>query len=743
MVAVKQASKKAAKKSANERSPWIARAAGAAVIIFLTALAYYPALQGKFVWDDDSWTTSISWLVRDLNGLKLMWTTTSLQQYYPLTGTTFWIDYHLWGFWTLPYHVESIVLHMGSALLFWALLRRLKVPGAWLAGAIFALHPVMVESVAWITERKNVLSMVLYLSALLAYGRFVSFWSEEEKLSPKRWVSYGLASGLFLAALLAKTTAFSFPAVILLICWWKRGRIRWRQDVVPTLPLFVVAIGFCAWTGWLEKNHVGAKGPEWAISFPQRCLIAGRVFWFYIGKLLWPANLSFVYIRWHPNPYSWRQWLFPISALGVLLALWLARRRIGRGPIAAAFFYLGTLFPSLGFMNAYFMRYSFVCDHWAYLSSLSLIASAAVLMTHLAAHFRSRASLYGMSAVLLPILAILTWEQCGIYKDLETLWRDTLTKNPTTWLALNNLGIVLRNENRLPEAIQLYEESLRYDPNYAETHNNLGVALKAEGKTQEAIEQYLIAIRIKPDYADAYDNYGNALRAQGKLSDAVAQIEQSLRLEPDWAEAHYDLGIALTQQGKIEEADDQYRQALDLDPDYFEARCNFAINLMQLGNFSAAVEQYNEAVRIRPNSSAAHNDLAVALSHMGRLREAISQWELAVRIKPNYADAAHSLAWLLATLAPEDGGDPAQAVALAEHACDLTGYQRPDYVDTLAAAYASAGRFDDAIVTAQKAIDLARSAGDSQFAGEIQSRLDLYRNGEPARQFVARGPQNQ
>ena len=326
------------------------------LLVVAVFLAYQPALQGKFVWDDDSWTTKLSGLLGDWSGLWLMWCKpTALQQYYPLTGTTFWLDYQFWGFRTLPYHVENVLLHAFAALLFWQLLRRLQVPGAWLAGAILALHPVMVESVGWITERKNVLSLPLFLGALLAYGRFTRFWKADPDPasaadhSPTRcrW-AYALSFLLFLAAMLAKATAFSLPAVILLIGWWKRGRIRWRADVLPTLPFFALALALGLGTAWLEKNHVGATGPEWTITFPERCLIAGRALWFYVGKLFWPANLCFVYPRWHLDAGSFRQWIYPVAAIGMLLALWFGRARIGRGPAAAVYYFVGTFFRCWG-----------------------------------------------------------------------------------------------------------------------------------------------------------------------------------------------------------------------------------------------------------------------------------------------------------------------------------------------------------------------------------------------------------
>ncbi len=335
-----------------ERSSKCAILFGLTLIVIAFA-AYCPALNGEFVWDDASWTTGILDLVRDFHGLCLMWTDlTALQQYYPLSGTTFWLDYHFWKLWTPPYHVENVLWHLIAVFLFWRLLQRLEVPGAWLATGIFALHPAMVESVAWITERKNVLSMVFFLGALLAYGWFNSFWKNEND-SSRKWGAYALAFVLLLAALLAKTTTFSFPAVVLLVCWWKRGGIRWKQDVLPTLPFFALAVGLSLMTAWLEKNNVGAKGSDFELSFLQRCLVAGRAPWFYLGKLLWPENLCFIYPHWKPDAGSWWQWLFPIATLAVLAALWLAREKIGRGPATAVFFFIGTLFPVLGFMSAY------------------------------------------------------------------------------------------------------------------------------------------------------------------------------------------------------------------------------------------------------------------------------------------------------------------------------------------------------------------------------------------------------
>ena len=665
------------------------------LIVLLVFLAYLPALRGGFVWDDDSWTKNIIGLLRDTSGLRLMWfQPTALQQYYPLSGTTFWLDYQLWKFWTTPYHVENVLLHALAALLFWRLLLRLRAPGAWLAGAIFALHPVMVESVAWITERKNVLSLVFYLGAWLAYLRYAQGVTGDQPspgfrlhtastrqvgtagkcqvtrtdsiLSRGTWRSslfYGLAFILFLGALLAKTTTFSLPAAILLIGWWQRGQIRWRADVLPTLPFFALALGLCAVTAWLEKYHVGAQGSDFTLTFPQRCLVAGRAFWFYLGNLFWPANLCFVYPRWQPDPGSGWQWLHPVTAIGALFTLWLARGRIGRGPATALFFFVGTLFPVLGFMNAYGMRYSFVWDHWVYLSALGILALVAALVVRVAEFLRTPAVVYGFAAVVLPGFALLTWRQAGMYTDMETLWRKTLARNPDCSMAHNNLGLLLGNQGRAEESMEHYQKSIQINLNNPEAHYNLGNALAAKGRFDEAIENYRKAIQIDPNYAVALDNLGVALAAKGQ--------------------------------------------------------------------FDEAIENYYKAIQIIPHHPELFFHIGMTLDQSGRTREAVAQYRKALRLNPNLAVALNNLAWVLAA-SPDDGlRNGAEAVRLAERACELTHYGAPFFIGTLAAAYAEAGRFPEAVTTAEKAEQLAAAAGLKDLAERNWQLLELYRANQP------------
>ena len=675
------------------------------LIVLLVLLAYLPAMRGGLVWDDDSWTTNLSALFQNASGLWSIWCNpNALQQYYPLTGTTFWIDYHLWGFWTFPYHVENVLLHALAALLFWRLLLRLQLPGAWLAAALFALHPVMVESAAWITERKNVLSLALYLGALLAYERFAPWVTNDQQPTtgtiasvPDRGRFYNLALLLFLAALLAKTTAFSLPVTILLLTWWKRGRLWWRADVLPTLRFFTLAIGFCALTAWLEKNHVGAQGSDFALNFPQRCLAAGHAFWFYLGKLLWPANLCFLYPRWQFDTSAWWQWLYPVTATGILFALWLGRGPLGRGPVTAAFFYLVTLFPVLGFMNAYGMRYSFVWDHWVYLSSLGPLALVAALVAGTAGRLRSPVVLYGFAAVVLPVLMLLTWRQSGMYTNMETLWRTTITRNPDAFLAYNNLGSALQIDGKIDKAIKLYRKAIQINPAYFEAQYNLGLALATVGQHAEAIEHYRKAIQIGG---------------------------------PACFRALNSLGVSLAAQGHWDEAIENYRKSIQLYPNFPEAQSNLA-NALAARQRSDEIENYRQALKLKPDDADARFNLSSALAQAGQVEEAVAQYRQALELNPDLVGALNNLAWILATSSNDRLRNGPEAVRLSEHACELTQYREPLLIGTLAAAYAEAGRFPEAVATAEKAAQLATTAGSGELAEKNRQLLELYRAGKP------------
>ena len=581
----------------------------AAAILFLTFLAYQPVWHAGFVWDDDVYVTDNQTL-RSPDGLRKIWSSPGATvQYYPLVFTSFWAEHHLWQLKPLGYHLVNVLLHALNAILLWRVLRRLELPGAWLAAVIFAIHPVTVESVAWITERKNVLSCLFYLLAMSAFLRFRPL-ADTNVGRAFDWRFYPVVLAAFLCALLSKTVTCSLPAVLLLLVWWKKGRVE-KRDMLVMMPLFVLGALLGLVTLHLEK-HAGASGTEWKLSFVQRCLVAGRALWFYAGQLAWPRDLTFIYPRWTIDAGAAWQYLFPLAALAVIVGLWKLRSRIGRGPLVAVLCFAGTLVPALGFFDVYPFRYSYVADHFQYMACIGLIAltagAGAAMVRRIGGYARDIA--VAASVALLMALGSTTWEQAHAYRDLETLWRDTLAKNPGCWMAHVNLGTVLTEKGELQESIWHCEQALRLNPDFAEAHNNLGNAFLREGRINEAIGYYEQALRIQPNYADVQCNLGVALQQAGRVPEAMQHWQEALRLKPDYAAAYNNLGGALSQAGKPEEAIWHYEQALRIRPDYAEAHYNLGAALYQTGKREEAMEHYRQALRIKPDFVAARNALA-------------------------------------------------------------------------------------------------------------------------------------
>jgi tetratricopeptide (TPR) repeat protein len=504
----------------------------------------------------------------------------------------------------------NLLLHIGCAVLVLKILRFLRIPGAELAAIIFALHPVNVETVAWIAERKNTLSGVFGLAASLWYLKFDEGRSRREKDGPqgRGYRGYALALGLFLFGLLTKTSIVTLPLAWLAIFWWKRGAISWRRDIVPVVPFLLLSGATGLMTRWVEYGNIAYRARDLDFSFLDRCLIAGRAFWFQLSKLLWPSNLMFVYPRWDINAAVWWQYLFPLAVLGLLGFSW-SLRRWSRAPLAGVLVYIFLLLPTLGFFNIYFFLYSFVADHWQYLACLGIItpcATGIVLLTERLKRWRAWLE-PAVTLVIAGVLFVLTSRQSRMYTDIETLYRATIARNPACWMAQVNLGNILYQTNRIPEAMDLFKQALPIKPDAA--HYSLGNALLQASRTSEAIDQFEQALGINPDYADAHNNLGSALLQTGRTSEAIDQFEQVLRINPASAEAHNNLGSALVQTGQASEAIDHFKQAL----------------------------------RMTPNSASAHNNLGAALGQMGRISEAVEELKSALRINPNYTDARNNL----------------------------------------------------------------------------------------------------
>jgi tetratricopeptide (TPR) repeat protein len=733
---------------------WRHRRWGFAFLLsLLTLFAYQPAWKGKPIWDDDAHMTRPE--LRSLDGLKRIWVQPgATQQYYPVLFSAFWFEHKLWGDAQLGYHLVNIVLHIGAALLLVAILTHLAIPGAWLAAFLFALHPVEVESVAWIAELKNTLSGCFYLGAALVYLRF----DETRKL-----IHYFAALALFLLGLGSKSVIATLAAALLIVLWWKRGRLSWKRDVCPLLPFVVVGAGAGLFTASMERGIVGAHGVEFTLSVLQRCLIAGRAFWFYLGKLIWPTDLAFSYPHWQIDSQEPAQYIPVVALLLVALLLWW-RHDKWRGAWATLLYYLVTLGPVLGFLNVYPFRYSFVADHFQYLASIGPFTLAAAASTNAFERRPKPPSSMKMTLAGCLVLALFTlsWKQSGMYQDVETLWRTTLARNSEAWLAHNNLGNLLvekgqfdealthfqraralnpnapevhnnlgnrlRHLGRLDESVAEFEEALRLDSNYAEAHNNLGNTLLRLRRHEQALAHFARALELDPTYAGAENNFGNALLEMDRPDEAAAHFRNALEIDPNFAAAHYNLANYFLQRGQTNEAIERFRKVVVLDPDNAAARTNLGAALQLVDAWDESRVHLERAVALNPMSTEAHNNLANALSRLGRTREALEHVSRAIEIDPHYINALNNAAWILATSTEVALRNGSRAVELAERADRLSGGKNAVIRSTLAAALAECGRLPDAARTAEQALRLANSAGQAALAETIGDQLASYRS---------------
>ena len=637
----------------------------AAAVVAAVFLAYQPAWHGGFVWDDDLHLLNNP--VLKPGGVVRTWLHGDYINYWPLTFTVYRIEFDLWGLDPLGFHLVNIALHAVSALLVWRILIVMQIPGALFAAAIFALHPVNVESVAWITQLKNLLSLSLALLSMLFY------------LLHERdggWWRFAASVGLFLLSALAKGMMLTLPVVLLACAWWQRGRIG-RRDLLRVLPfLLIAALMVCI---EVKKQHLGAGDtPMRSDDFFSRAAVAGCAVWFYFWKLIWPVNLMFVYPRWNISERDVLSYL-PGMLLAAILALaWWQRRSWGRPVAMVMVCYVALLLPILGFANIYFMQYSLVADHYQYAAMIvfcAAFAGAAVTLgrrcvtllsrdgkeaggdgrlwkTHLSRLGRGagregrlwRKAQLALGQLpagcllclgVLMVLSVLTFRQSGMFADEETLYRATIERNPGCWLA----------------------------------HNNLGTFLLDRGHTDEAIMHFEEALKSKHDYVLAHCNLGNALASQGHAEKAIMHYKEALTIDPDCVDAYYNLAVTLAKRGRIEEAIAQYHNAL--------------------------------------------------------------------KISPNDVSALNSLAWLRATHPKSEFRDGAEAVELAERALHLSGGQEPTISDTLAAAYAEAGRFPEAVRTARMALDLAMRQNNEALAESVKVRMRLYDARTPYRNSSA------
>lgn len=720
-------------------------------IFALVLFVYWPSVHGQFLWDDPAHVTRPD--LRSLDGLRRIWFEFgATQEYYPVLHGAFWIQHRLWGDAVEPYHVANILLHALNACLLAFILRRLWCrppagkgdagcgearsvpPGAeWFAAALLAVHPVCVESVAWITEQKNTLSTAFYLLAGLGYLAF---------LRKRTACSYVIALTLFVLALGAKTMTVTLPAALLVVLWWKHGRLRWRRDVLPLVPWFALAIAAGLLTAWFESTWVGAQGAGHDLPLGQRALLAARIFWFSLSQLLWPVNLTFFYERWDVARES-GGWI--VHALGFIfatLALWVYRGR-SRGPLAVWLLYAGTLFPVLGFFNVFGFSFAYVADHFQYLAipvAMAGIAAAGALglrRTGKVPAWTGRA----LAAALVALLGFRAHQQSRLYRDNETLFRANIAANPQSWMghhilahtlaqspgrrdesialyrkalqlksgnadSHHKLGLMLAEDPASrDEAIEHYRAALRLRPDFPEAHHSLAVALMdLPGGLPEAIEHYRKALELRPRFAHAHANLAVALaRMPGREAEALRHFEEALRRLPDYAPAHYHLANLLASlPDRTAEAIPHYRAVLAQHPDAPEAHLYLANALAQNGQPSEAIAHYEQALRLRPDWGEAHAFFAHTLSRLpNRRSEALTHYETALRLDPDLAWAHYHFAAALA----DDPGRSAEATRHTEDALRL----RPDFVEAhnlLGVLRARAGQFAAAKASWERALQI-------------------------------------
>ena len=666
----------------------------AVVLTAVTILAYRPAWHGGFLWDDDDYIIKNELLTAPDGWQRIWFSLDSPSQYFPFTYSTFRIEHALWGLNTTGYHWVNLLLHVGSALLVWAVLARLRVPGAWLAAAIFALHPVQVESVAWITERKNVLMGFFFLLTLLAWIVFV------DERTRRPWLFYCLALVCYVLALSAKATACTLPAALFLILWLQKKPITMRR-VIQILPFVVLGIGMGLLAVWWERYHQGTNRGLFTFLSPiERILLASRAIWFYLSKIFWPSNLTFIYPRWNISPANLIDYIWLVAGIAACVVIYFLRRYVGRGVEGATAFFVATLSPVLGFVMLFTFRYTFVADHYQYLACIGPIALASAGIVNLSDKFAQyRGVIVSVALLVVASLGTLTWRQAATYTDIETLWRTTLARNPECWMAQTNLGLVLLQK----------------------------------GEIDDGIAHYRSALQMQPDSWDAEYNLGTALLGKGQVDEAILHCEKAVAMRPTDPDAQVSLGDALFQKGRIDEAMAHYQKAITVHPDHFLARYSLGHALLEKGELDSAIQVCRSALLLRPWDADCQTTLAIALEEKGNPAEAIQHYQNALEFAPQSISTLTNLAWLLATSQDASLRDGPKAVELAKQADRLVGGTNALVLRTLAAAYGENGEFANAIRTAQSAMQLARMHGEDALRMDLDQQIALYKLGMPYR----------
>ena len=728
--------------SSSEHSWWRSNFAWAALLVVATLAAYFPLTHAGFVWDDDSILTRNP-LIKASDGLWRIWFTTDAPDYWPITYTSLWCEWRLWRDSATGYHATNLLLHLLEVFLVWRLLARLKIPGARWGALLFAVHPMNVESVAWIAQRKNLTAMLFLLLSLECFIKAdIERPSSGGALFPpgtKRW--YLLAFVGFVAAMLGKGSVIILPGILVLLIAYHR-RLTW-SDALRLAP-FAVAAGLLTFVNiWFQFHGSGEVVRH--DGFVARLLGAGAALWFYLGKALAPLDLAFVYPRWEIQSADLLWWFPLFAAITLTIGLGQLRSRGARPLLYAWLFFIVALFPALGFADIYFMRYSLVADHYAHVALLGVTAAVAAVWTRWHSGLPPRLVRVSLACAgfVVAVFGVLTFRQSSNYRDSETLWRATLERNPRCWLALTILGNTLTDRGNAPGGLAYQERALRLRPEAFEVQYNFGHTLAALGRPADAmpyferatalrstdatahyalgkayhttgdrsgaIAEYHRALVLDPRLGPAHNNLGIALVETGSAAAALSHFERAAKLDPNSAEPHYNAAHTLHASGQLDRAVAEYQAALRLKPDYFEAEHNLGLALATRGAFAEAAEHDRRAIALRPNDANAHAQLGAALLALERTSDAIAEFREAARLNPTDAGAAANLGLALAK-----NGEHDEAIRQYGAALRLQP-KAPDVCCNLASSLLALNRVADATTQLERAVELNPNLAEAHY----------------------------
>jgi Tfp pilus assembly protein PilF len=737
---------------------------GQVILVCLVLAAITFAVFGRtagfgFVnYDDKSYVYDNTVVQKGLTLKGAVWALTygKIGHWHPLTWLTHMADCQIYGLWAGGHHLTNVALHAMAAVLLFLALREMTGTfwrSAFVA-AVFAIHPLRVESVAWIAERKDVLSGLFFMLTLWTYARYA------RQPSRGRYVAVALSYGL---GLLCKNMLVTLPFVLLLLDWWPLHRMtgdgqRVGKLVREKIPLFVLSVGSCIATALVPEKVLASD----RVPLLERIGNAVLAYGIYLRQMIFPKGLAIPYLYPPHGLPLWKIALVLVMLAAISASVWRCRKR--RPYLLMGWlWYLGMLVPAIGIIQISYYAHA---DRYTYLPGIGLVLAGTWAVADWSAGWQHRRKvLGGLMAAVIGALMACAWIQTGYWKNSETLWTHTLACASNNYVAHYDLGLALDHKGRVDEAVTQYQKALEINPNATEAHINLGTALIEKGKVDEAIVQfqetlkinpnsaeahfnlgsasqqkgildeaiiqYQKALEINPDYEKAHNNLGYVLRMTGRVDDAITQFQKALEINPDDEKAHNNLGTAFHQEGRMDEAITEYQAALEIRPNFAEARDNLGVALLKRGEVDEAIAQFQQALEINPSYSTAQNNLGNAFLQQGNMSQAIAHFWQALQIKPAQPAIQNNLAWLLATCPDSSLRDGAKAVELARQANALTGGKNPTVLHTLAAALAESGRFSEAVDTAQQALRLAAEQSHTELVEHLQSELQLYQAGSP------------